>query len=89
MSRILVTMDANDYSGPIEADGRDYIVHIPADSNIRSYELAGDGDGSITVDGPGPGSALRLGSGRGCATRSGDGDGHAIRLGQGAGRAVS
>ena len=66
-----------------EADGRDYVVVVPAGEPWRWYALGGEGAGSLTVDGAGEGSAERSGAGAGWAVRDGKGAGWAWRSGAG------
>jgi hypothetical protein len=56
-----------------EADGRDYVVVVPAGERWRVYVLDGPAAGSLTVTGEG--SARRSGAGDGWAERDGAGEG--------------
>jgi hypothetical protein len=67
----------------LEATGDDVKVHVPKGAEWRSYNLFGDQDGSIIVDGAGVGNAYRVGDGKGDAYRYGKGAGGAWRYGEG------
>jgi len=67
----MVNIEAKDFPvDGLEATGDDVKVHVPKGAKMRSYNLFGDQDGSITVDGDGYGDACRYGYGYGDAYRA-------------------
>jgi hypothetical protein len=85
---MMVNIEAKDFPiEGLEANGQDVKVHVPREAERRSYNLFGDQDGSIIVDGDGAGIAHRAGAGNGDAHRDGEGLGNAYRWGAGNGSA--